>query len=247
MLYPMVDPTSAIATAKAAATGVKLGKAVWDKAKGISSYGRASAAIEELKAEAAAEQEREAIAKAVVEELAEVITQHDWGSEPEDERPSEHDLESAAVDLVREGRRAGSHRKREILFRAFYMRFDPELYKEGMGKLLWDITCDLEYPTLLALKELIDEEKLAVERRTKSLSPNPLATFIKKNDKRWPHVAQLEVHRLIWVRERLPDMEGIRISKLGHALSGFALEEYWEPSASSSADAPARSMTSEGE
>jgi hypothetical protein len=247
MLHAMVDPTSAIATAKAATTGVKLGKAVWDKAKGISSYGRASAAIEELKAEAAAEQEREAIAKAVVEELTEVVTQHDWGSEPEEERPSEHDLESAAVDLVREGRRAGSHRKRELLFRAFYMRFDPELYKEGMGKLLWDITCALEYPTLRALRELIDEEKAAIERRAKLISPNPLALFIKKNDMRWPHIAQLEVRGLIWVREHLPDMEGIRISKLGHALSRFALEEYWEPFASSNTDVAVRNTIGEGD
>lgn len=243
----MVDISSAIATVDSFATGLKLGKAVWNKAKSISSHGRASAAIEELKTEAAAEQEREAIAKAVVDELAEVVALHDWGSEPEAERPGAHDLESAAVDLVREGRRAGSHRKREILFRAFYMRFDRELYKAGMGKLLWGITCDLEYPTLRALRELIEEEKLVVEQRAQSLSPNPLALFLKKDDKRWPHVARLEAHGLIWVRERLPDTEGIRISQLGLALFRFALEEYWERSACSSTDARARSTTPAGE
>lgn len=157
---------------------------------------------------------------------------HQWSDEPEQERPTEDDAVSAAVDLIRQARRAGSNRKREVLFHAFYMRFNPEFYKDGMGKMLWQIACDLEYPTTWALRQIVDLEKEAEEARERmrrdGMGREPFGRHVKYDSDVWPHLSRLETQGLIVQGPTKSKNVSVFVSSLGRAFIRFALDAYRE-------------------
>ena len=225
----MTDPVTGAIAKVAVSKAAELGKAVYDKANNARSSVNASKAIEALQAEHAAEQQRRLEGAAIAEEITavhlELLERHRWDGEPEEEHATWDDVASASVDLVRQARRAGSNRKREVLFRAFYMQFDPEFYKTGMGRLLWGIACDLEYPTMWALREI--EEKDEKDQAASVLFTSEI----------WGHVGRLEAHGLVYKIEGGGGLartssasrgKKVGVTHLGQAFIRFALDEYRE-------------------
>lgn len=103
--------------------------------------------------------ETNALVRALPETLyqAAVRALHDlfpeWEGDPEHFSP--HDVVDALRQLFIERTRAGTNKKREILERAFFSRFRPDVYKAGESRLLWDIVRQLEYPEVWAVRELV--------------------------------------------------------------------------------------------
>ena len=229
----MSDPVSSAISKAGLKAGQDIGRRMYAAVNGARSSVKAAEAVAELVAEQESDRDRRLLAETVAKEVAAVLVElyegHEWSSEAEEEHPREEDVVSAAVELVREARRAGSNRKREVLFHAFYMRFKPEFYKTGMAKMLWTIACDLEYPTMRALKA-IDELEEKTERKRQLSSPGtlPFGAHVTYDAEEWPHVGRLEAHGLL-VRDRGGSKNAtVFVSTLGRAFMRFALEEYWE-------------------
>jgi hypothetical protein len=215
----MVDPSTAVTTYKTLATLAKAAKEFVDRVDGLTQSARAENAMERILVEI--EEERVATDRELLRKMAPLVVElHErilateaWRSQPEGEQPTAHDVGTAALALLRRVHRAGSNRKREVLFRAFFSGFDPKLFREGMSRYLWNTACDLEYPTLRVLKELecegTDREGVAVS----------------KLKARWPHVAELRDRHLVHLSQETERSARAWVTDIGRALFEFAWSE----------------------
>ena len=102
------------------------------------------------------------------------------------------------------------------------MQFSPEFYKTGMGRLLGSIACELEYPTMWALREIAREAEADKAQRNSGYVPP--GAMVKHGSEHWPHASRLETHGLV-VSFREGSADRVVISHLGHAFVHFALDE----------------------
>lgn len=132
--------------------------------------------------DAAAAEYREAIDDMVIKMHA------TWKDSEAEERPTVDDFFGAARDLADEYERARTNRKRELLNRAFWGRFNPTLYRQGLTQMLWDYVRQLEYPEALLLAELTSK----VEEQLKDGSPSTMYTVSRRP--KWT-AAQVQIEK----------------------------------------------------
>ncbi len=69
-------------------------------------------------------------------------------------KPTIEDAALYLVELGHESRKASNHKKRWILFQAFFGRFDPKLHEKSMDRIFWERAAQLEYPEVAFLRML---------------------------------------------------------------------------------------------
>lgn len=170
-----------------------------------------------------------ALVRALPESLyqAAVRALHDlfpeWESDPDHFSP--HDVVDALRELFIERARAGTNKKREVLDRAFFSRFRPDIYKAGESRLLWNIVRQLEYPQIWAVRDLIERYQ---DRQLKNLPTQYLdIVTIPVASPSGSHIRRLEELGLI--REFQRKMSGVEVQILPMAfhLREFVWAEEW--------------------
>jgi hypothetical protein len=151
-----------------------------------------------------------------------IFRDYAWQERAEDEQPTTQDFLDGFLALTRAAKRAGTNRKREILYRAFYRRFDPTYYLTGQSTLLWEISNVLEYPDFLALEDVRVQYDAALADRKNSHRISRPAAVIRLHSEHWPHIARLEAHGLVYGYKENPDLSLVLITALGRALIAFA-------------------------
>jgi len=73
---------------------------------------------------------------------------------PEEAKPTVEDAALYLVELGHESRKASNHKKRWVLYQAFFGRFNPKLHREGMDRIFWERAAQLEYPEVEFLRML---------------------------------------------------------------------------------------------
>lgn len=104
--------------------------------------------------DAAAAAEFDRIKEEILLDLAAKASQY------QDKRPpTESDVVQGLMKFSKCYREARNHKKRRVLFNAFYSSFQPGFYDEGLSEILWEKVEHLEYPDLRLLDEVIKETK----------------------------------------------------------------------------------------
>lgn len=79
-----------------------------------------------------------------------------WEGKRDSERPTAEDVFHGYQQFKRAYENARNHRKRRILFNAFWNSFKPEFYEDGIREILWAKVEELEYPDFIFLKKVLE-------------------------------------------------------------------------------------------
>ena len=141
-----------------------------------------------------------------------------WEGREDHERPTAEDVFQGYHRFKRAYETAGNHKKRKILFNAFWNRFKPEFYAEGLSNILWDKVEELEYPDFIYLKKLVDSQNPKTRMFINEVIQSPEYEFMSR----------LEEQRLAYVSPASTSF-GNSVIPTGVAalLVDFALEEFW--------------------
>ena len=79
-----------------------------------------------------------------------------WDGRDDSERPTAEDVLHGYQQFKHAYEQARNHKKRRILFNAFWNSFKPEFYEDGVREILWAKVEALEYPDFIFLKKVLD-------------------------------------------------------------------------------------------
>jgi hypothetical protein len=79
-----------------------------------------------------------------------------WDGRQDSERPTADDVFHGYQQFKHAYEKARNHKKRRILFNAFWNSFKPEFYDDGVREILWEKLEELEYPDLVFLKRVLE-------------------------------------------------------------------------------------------
>ena len=80
-----------------------------------------------------------------------------WEGRKDSERPTADDVFHGYQQFKHAYENTHNHKKRRILFNAFWNSFKPEFYEEGLREILWEKVEQLEYPDFIFLKKVIEK------------------------------------------------------------------------------------------
>ena len=162
-----------------------------------------------------------------------------WKDFEDRQRPTASDVTKGLAKLADAYHRANTHKKRKLLWNAFWSTFKPEFYNEGVGNILWEKVEGLEYPDVLFLGKVL--EKTDPQKRNslyqESVHSGGRGSWhgdqlpVHQSDEESEYADRLRQHGLVEIEHS--DTRGmLLVSWIGLAkkLRAFALEEWWKDS-----------------
>lgn len=90
-----------------------------------------------------------------IDEMVVTMYRH-WEGRKDSERPTADDVFHGYQQFKHAYENTHNHKKRRILFNAFWNSFKPEFYEDGLREILWKKLESLEYPDLVFLKKVLE-------------------------------------------------------------------------------------------
>lgn len=151
--------------------------------------------------------------------------------------PSAEDVHAGLVRFVQTFQNAGNHKKRRVLFNAFYNSFQPGFYDEGVSKILWDKVERLEYPDFFFLHRVLRafypnswDDSLPNFRVEEHPPIRVLDTDVAQIELHLPHAEfaeRLAREGLLRIQEDGPKHARLRLRGFASEMRDFALREAW--------------------
>ncbi len=98
----------------------------------------------------------DAMSEAVYNKVMEKL-ESSWKDRPEAERPTVDDVRHSVVQLMKARAKAHDHKKRKMLWAAFWSSLKPEFYDSEIRDLLWEKLNNLNYADLVFLEKVLAE------------------------------------------------------------------------------------------